>query len=129
MPRYDFQHSETQEIHEVFFHMNDIKVYKGLNGDEEGKWVRLFHVPLAAIDTQLDPNDKNQFIRRAEKYKTIGSVIDKSRELSDIRAQRNEVDPQKRAFFDKYSADRGGKKHLQDRPSVIENARVKIELD
>lgn len=129
MPLFDFQHSETLEVHEVFFHMNDNKVYKGINGDEEDKWVRLYHVPLASIDTKLDPYNKEQFVRRTEKYSTVGDHLAKSKELSDIRAQRNEVDPLKRQFFDKYAADRGGRRHIADRPSVIENARVKIELD
>lgn len=109
--------------------MNDVKVYKGLNGDEEGKWVRLFHVPLAAIDTQLDPHDKKQFVRRAEKYTTLGDVIDCSKDLSLKREGQTGKDEVKKAFFEDYSKQRGGKKHAQDRPSVIENARVKIELD
>jgi len=129
MPLFDFQHSETLEVHEVFFHMNDNKVYKGKNGDEEGKWVRLYHVPLASIDTKLDPHDKKQFIRRAEKYTTIGDLVDKSKELSIKREGQSGNDEIKRKFFDEYKNARGGKKHVQDRPSVIENARVKIELD
>lgn len=129
MPCYDFEHIDTGEIRELFFKMNDLKEYSGEDGTEVGKWRRKYHAPLASIDTQLDPYNKEQFVRRTERYSTVGDHLAKSKELSDIRAQRNEVDPQKRAFFEKYAAERGGRKHLQDRPSVIENARVKIELD
>ncbi len=116
------------EIHEVFFHMNDVKNYCGKNGDEEGKWVRLFHVPLAAIDTQIDPRNKEQFVRRASKYNTYGALQDKAKELSEIRAQKDGKDPIKEQYFSDYSKSRNGAKHPASMPKKFENDRISIDL-
>lgn len=128
MPLYDFINESSGEIREVFFHMNDAKEYNGEDGSEVGQWRRVFHAPLAAIDTKLDPNNKNEFIRRTEKYKTIGETMDASAELSEKRASKEGFDPLKRKYFDQYAKERNGKKHPKDRPTKIESKYATIDL-
>lgn len=128
MPLFDFFNETTGETREVFFHMNDVKQYNGEDGAEVGQWRRLFHAPMAAIDTKFDPNNRNDFIRRGEKYKDLGSLMDKSKELSEKRESKEGVDQVKRQFFDKYAADRNGKKHIQDRKTKIDTPKVTVEI-
>lgn len=128
MPLYDFINDSTGEVREVFFHMNDSKEYNGEDGTEIGQWRRQFHVPLAAIDTQLDPRNKNEFIRRTEKYKTLGETMDASAELSEKRASKEGRDEIKEKFFSDYAAARNGKKHPLSLPKKIENKYATVDL-
>lgn len=127
MGLYIYHNDETGETVEIFQKMLDVHVYSGVSGNEEG-WRRVFHAPLAAIDTKLDPNNKNEFIRRTEKYKTIGETMDASAELSEKRASKEGFDPLKRKYFDQYSKERNGKKHPKDRPEKIESKYATIDL-
>lgn len=127
MGLYIYHNDETGETVEIFQKMLDVHVYSGVSGNEEG-WRRVFHAPLAAIDTKLDPNNKNEFIRRTEKYKTIGETMDASAELSEKRASKEGFDPLKRKYFDQYSKERNGKKHPKDRPTKIESKYATIDL-
>lgn len=127
MPQYRFENpSNPEEFVDVFFHMNDTKTYIAPDGKE---WRRKYFAPLAAVDTQIDPNNKNDFIRRGEKYKDLGSVMDKSKELSEKRESKEGKDPIKEAYFNKYNSDRGGNKpHPLSRPKKIETPRVVVDL-
>ena len=51
MPIYIFQNPNTGETKEIVQKMNDLHVYK-----EDGVlWNRLFTIPQASIDTDIDP--------------------------------------------------------------------------
>lgn len=128
MALYDFENIDTGEVRELFFKMNDLKEYNGEDGTEVGKWRRKFHVPLAAIDTQLDAFSKEQFVRRTEKYSTVGDHMAKSQELSEIRAQKGGRDEVKQKFFDDYAATRKGQRHFAEKPQKFENDRVSIDF-
>ena len=55
-------------------------------------------------------------------------MMDLSSELSEKRAESHgKEDPVKRQMFNDYNK-RVGKKHLLDKPKVIETSKVKIEL-
>lgn len=125
MPLYSFINDETEEVIDVFMSMNDKHEYFDASGYQ---WRRIFYSPMASIDTKIDPMNKNEFIRKGEKYTTVGSLQDKSQELSDIRSQKNGYDPIKQDFFKKYSEERNGKKHVLDRPKKFENDRVSIDF-
>ncbi len=125
MPLYSFANHDDSQIVDVFFHMNDEKVFFG---PDKKYWRRVYTVPQMNVDTQIDPRDKNQFIRRASKYQDFGSVQDKSRELSEIRAQKDGVDSVKQDYFNKYSKDRKGKPHPKSLPTKIETDRVVVDL-
>lgn len=82
MPYYLFRHPNSKEIQEIFFHMNDEKIYI----DEQGvKWVREFIVPQASIDTNIDPYSKRAFMDKTNKAGTFGEMFDLSKELSEKR--------------------------------------------
>ena len=63
---------------------------------------------------------------------TVGDLMDKSKEMSDMRAKESGgVDPILDKKFKDYSKLRGGIKDPQDpsRKKVFENKHVKIKLD
>jgi hypothetical protein len=125
LPQYTFLNDETGEYKDVFFKMNDKKEYFG----EDGKpWRRIYHVPTTSIDTKIDPFSASEFIRKTNKKGTVGDVMDLSAELSEQRAEKTgNGDPVKGKLFKDYEK-KVGKKHLLDKPKVIENSKVKIEL-
>lgn len=126
MPQYIFCNplQEDQTV-EVFFHMNDKKFYIDENGVE---WRRVFTVPQASIDSDIDPNNRQEFARRAAKYSTIGDLADKSRELSEKRKSKEGFDPIEKKFFSDYSAARKGAKHPLDKPKKIENKHLTVDF-
>lgn len=126
MPQYIFCNplQEDQTV-EVFFHMNDKKFYIDENGVE---WRRVFTVPQASIDSDIDPNNRQEFARRAAKYSTIGDLADKSRELSEKRKSKEGFDPVEKKFFSDYSAARKGAKHPLDKPKKLENKHLTVDF-
>lgn len=94
MPYYLFSHPKTKKVCEIFFHMNDEKVYT----DERGvKWNREFVVPQASIDTNIDPYSKRAFMDKTNKAGTFGEMMDLSKELSEKRGG-NQNDPIKKSY-------------------------------
>jgi hypothetical protein len=93
MPYYLFRHPETEELIELFFHMNDEKKFI----DEAGlEWRREFVVPQASIDVNIDPHSKRAFMDKTYKAGTFGEMFDLSKELSEKRGGKN--DPVKQDF-------------------------------
>lgn len=129
MPIYIFQRESTKEVKEVFQNMNDKHEYFGADGSEND-WKRVFTVPNASIDTNVDPFDSKQFVERTGAKKgTIGSLMDQSKELSEKRAEKNGgVDPVKEKYFQNYSKQRNGAKHVEQMKS-FENSKVKVDYD
>ena len=113
MPQYSFKNPETEEVIDVFFHMNDEKVFI----DEDGlEWSRVFTVPQAAIDVNLDPFSERQFLDKTAKGGTLGDLWDRSAEASEKREKiTGGEDSLKRKTFNEYSEKRKGKKHEHDR--------------
>ncbi len=124
MPYYLFENLKTGETEEIFMHMNDEKVYNGENGDEVGDWKRIFLVPQASKDTNLDPFDKNAFINTQHgKYETLGSTLDRSAELSEKRAAIcGGVDPIKQKALENYAKKRHGKRHPDELKQGVKRA-------
>jgi hypothetical protein len=81
-------------------------------------------------DSSVDPWNASQFVDKTKKQKgTMGDLLDQSAELSRKRAEEHDgVDPMKSKYFDKYSKDRGGAKH-PDEKKTYESKNVKIEFD
>lgn len=129
MPIYIFQRESTKEVKEVFQNMNDKHEYFGEDGSEND-WKRVFTVPNASIDTNVDPFDSKQFVERTGSKKgTVGSLLDQSKELSEKRAEKNGgVDPVKEQYFKNYSAQRKGAKH-PEQMKKFENSKIKVEYD
>ena len=128
MPIYVYKHPDREEYEEVFQGMNDEHVY-----EKDGiKWDRVFLAPNASVDSEIDPFNKRHFIdATASKKGSMGDMMDMSKELSQKRAaKRGGVDPVKQAYYDKYSKDRNGAKHLKEiREKGYESKNVKIDYD
>lgn len=112
MPFYIFERESTGEVREVMYGMNDAKAYRGTNGDQPD-WKRVFTIPQASLNTKIDPNSSADFVKKLEgKKETIGSMWDRSAELSAQRAEKHGgVDPVKQQYFKNYSKTRRGAKH------------------
>lgn len=109
MPLYTFQNPDNEdEIEEVYFKMNDEKKHI-VNGVE---WNRIYTKPNASIHTQVDPFSLNDFRKATTNKKlTVGDLMDKSAELSEKRAEKNNgLDPIKEKMYSDYEKTTG-KKH------------------
>lgn len=117
MPIYSFQNTRTGEIHEVVYHMEESKDYRGPKGKAKtGIWKRLWTNPGAATDmVNIDPYSGADFVKVTNKKGKIGDLWDRSAELSEKRAQKEGFDPVKQCFYDNYSKRRHGIQHPQQR--------------
>ena len=86
MPIYLFENPKTGETVEVIQGMKDRHTFI----DDQGvEWVRVFSVPNATIDTQVDPFSPKSFKASTDgKNMTVGNLWDKSKEMSEKRAQK-----------------------------------------
>lgn len=107
MPLYIFSHPKTGKLIEIIQGINDIHEY---TDDAGQKWNREFTVPNASIDTEIDPFSAKQFAEKTGKSKiTYGQLLEKSKELSEKRAQKLGYDPVKKDFIKKEKKRRHGK--------------------
>jgi hypothetical protein len=129
MPLYTYKRESTGEYRDVLQSMNDTHEYNGEEGDEND-WKRVYLSPNAHIDSQIDPSSRRQFLEStASKKGTLGDMFDYSRELSDKRAAENGgVDPIKKKYFENYSKQRNGAKHIEEM-KTYESKNVKVEYD
>jgi hypothetical protein len=114
MPLYLFEHTKTGEVHEVIYHMNDPKDYRGPKGDAKaGTWRRVWTKPQAAIDTKVDPYSAKDYLKATNRPGTVGDLWDRSRDMSIAREDKEGVgnDPIQKQFFTDYSKRRKGRKH------------------
>lgn len=108
--------------------MDDEKKYI----DEQGlEWDRELSSPQLNTQGSIDPWNNNDFVNKTAGMKgTVGDLLDKSSELSNQRAQENGgVDPLRKKYYENYSKDRNGAKHLDQVKKTYENKNVKIEFD
>jgi hypothetical protein len=131
---YKFKHSKTGEIHEVEMSMKEYAPYKGPD-DNDDLWERVYEAPQISMGVStaksIDPWDNNSFVNRTKQMNgTYGEMYDHAEELSKKRAKESLTgeDPVKRKYLDKYSAERGGKKHPSEMKKTVENKHVKIDL-
>mgnify|MGYP001160803995 CR=1 FL=1 len=126
MPLYCFSNPKTGDVIDVFFHMNDDKVYI----DEEGlEWKREYSSPELNANGSIDPWDSKSFVNKTSKGGTVGDLLDRSADLSKERASQNGgVDPVKEKYYKNYSKNRNGAIHEDKKPKNFENKHVKIEL-
>ena len=127
MPMYIFENPKTGEEIELFFGMNDKKEYF----DEDGlEWKRVYTSSQLNTQGSIDPWCNNSFVNATANMKgSVGDLLDKSAELSSIRADQNGgVDPVKKKYYKEYSDKRGGAKHPKDQKKSFENKHIKIDL-
>lgn len=112
-PIYIYKHPENEKHIEVFQTMMEDHVYVDSDGLE---WKRVFTIPNASIDSQIDPYSSKEFVQKTENKKgTIGDMMDYSKEMSEVRSEKNGgIDPVKEKYFKDYSAKRNGEKHFDE---------------
>lgn len=104
--------------------MNEEHTYS----DGEIKYERVFTVPNAQIDSDIDLDSSDKFVEKTGKMKgTLGEIWDYSQELSDKRAAKNGgIDPVRQKAEEKYSKKRKGMKY---KSRVTPSEMPKIDLD
>jgi hypothetical protein len=127
MPMYIFQHPKTEEYTEVFFGMNDEKKYTDDDGTE---WKRVYTTSQLSVDAKVDPWDNADFVNKTGNKKgTVGDMLNLSSELSEKRAKESGgVDPLKKKYYDNYSKQRGGAKHMDQMKKTYEDKNIKIDF-
>lgn len=123
MPVYLFKNPNTEEIVHVVQSMNDDHEYS-----ENGvKFERVFTIPNATIDDNIDPNSSQAFIEKTGKMKgTLGEIWDYSQELSNKRKKMYGEDPVRQKAESKYSSKRKGMKY---KSKITPSEMPKINLD
>lgn len=121
MPTYSYSNpSNEDDIVDVFQSMNDIHelIIDGI------KWNRVYYVPQASIDANINPFDNKAFIEKTGKARgSVGSIMDRSKDLSLQRAEKNGgKDPLKEKYIDRWKKER---KNRKVHPSEISR---KIEI-
>lgn len=126
MPIYQYKHPDTEEVFEIFQGMNEEHEYIH---DDGVVCKRLFTIPNASFDTQINPFSKSEFLEHTRNKKgTVGDLMDISSEMSERRAAKEGEDPVKRNYFNEYSKSRRGMKHWKDQPKKIEDKNFVVEL-
>jgi len=125
MPIYTYEHPETGERVDIVQTMNEDHSYTDENGL---KWNRVFSIPNASTDSQIDPNNPQAFLDATRNKKgSMGDLLDMSKELSEKRADKNGgSDPVKDKFFKEYSDSRKGAKHPEQKKK-FESKHIKVD--
>ena len=109
MPEYLFENPDTGEVISVIQGVDEEHTYS-----EDGKvFSRVFTVPNASVDSNVDPFSAQQFTERTKNMKgTMGDIWDYSAELSAKRKKANNgVDPVRKKAEKQYSEKRRGIKY------------------
>lgn len=109
MPQYLYANPNNEtEIVEIIQSINDPHEYF-----KDGvKWIRVFTVPTMATDTLCDPYSASDFVRATHKKGTMGDIMDRSKEMSQKRADKEGGrDPIREKYYDNYSKTRKGLVH------------------
>jgi len=127
MPIYIYKSPNNEEYKEVVQTMAEDHVYFDSDGLQ---WKRVFTVPNASIDSQIDPHSSKEFIdKTANKKGTYGDMMDYSKELSHVRAESNGgIDPVKEKYYKDYSSKRKGAKHVEQMKSEAKNNK-QVSID
>lgn len=109
MPNYLYQDTRDQRIYEVFQKMNEKHDAFAPDGF---KLKRIFINPQVSIDAfKIDPYKPSDFIRATKKSGKYGDVLDRSKELSLKRADKEGKDPIKERYYKNWAKRRRGIKH------------------
>jgi len=112
MPLYTFEHPVSGDTIEIVLGMNDDKEYIDEN---RTAWRRVWHIPNATFDANIDPFSKKQFLDKTNTRGTMGDLEARSKELSEKRKNKLGYDPMQKKYFKEYSEKRNGIKHHLDR--------------
>ena len=114
MPIYLFQHPKTKEVVEIVQRISEPHVHKDASGVI---WERVFTIPQAAFNTQINPNNRQEFINKTRgKNYSVGQMWDMSAELSEKRAGSSGQDEVKIKAEKAYESKTKGKEHPHSTP-------------
>lgn len=122
MPLYLYNNPTTGEVRGVIQRMTEIHEYSA----DGVKWERVFTVPQASIDAEMDVYDSKGFVEKTgRKRGTMADIWDRSAELSEKRKDRNGIDDVKNNYYDKYSSKRKNMKHPAKAREELINTKFK----
>ena len=122
MPIYEYRNPDTGKTVEVIQGMKDNHEFTDDNGV---KYERVFSIPNASIDTQIDPFNVDRLMDKTRKKQTVGEMWDHAEELSNKRAEKaGGTDPIKEQYLKDYSKKRKGKRH----PSANKGKDIEVDL-
>lgn len=111
MPLYTYKHPEKEKYVDVVQSMNQDHTFT----DEQGlQWERVFVNPNTSIGSRIDGSEENFKSYFDNKKGTLGDAWDVSREASEKRKQKYGHDPVQKQYYEQYSSNRQGKKHISD---------------
>jgi hypothetical protein len=118
MPLYIYHHPDDEN--------KVVEIYQGMNDSHEYivdgiKWKRIFTKPNAAIDTKVDPYSAKDFVKATNKKGTVGELMDRSKELSEKRKDKEGIDPVKEKIYDDYQKSTG-KEHMEKKKDKAKDA-------
>lgn len=109
MPNYLYEDIRTGKIYEVFQKMNEKHEAFSKDGF---KLKRVFINPQIAIDAfKIDPYKPSDFIKATAKCGKYGDVLDRSKELSLKRADKEGRDPIQEKYYKNWTKRRRGIDH------------------
>ena len=113
MPEYLFENPETGEIISVIQGIDEEHTYS----EEKKEFDRVFTVPNASIDSNVDPFSSQQFTDKTKNMKgSMGDVWDYSKELSEKRKEVTGTgDPVRKKAEKNYSKKRRGMEYKEKR--------------
>lgn len=123
MPTYSYRSPKTGKTKDVIQTMSEEHSYSE-NGE---RWERVWTVPQAAVDANIDPFSQNAFVDKIGAQKgSMGDIYDRSSEMSAKRAEkRGGVDKVKEDYYAAYASKRKGKCH----PGQIKEQISKINVE
>lgn len=129
MPIYSFFCEETETYEDVFFHMNDVKNYNGKDGSEIGKWRRVYTSPNASIDSKINPFSSKDFVEKTGKKRdTYGSLLDRAKEASIKRTDKEGFDPVRNKYLADYKKTNGVELFDSNKNKVIKSKGITVDF-
>lgn len=117
MASYIYEHPETGELTEVVQGMNEKHEFFDENGIQ---WNRVYTVPQIGIDVKnINPFSKKDFLKKTDKPGSVGDLLDRSKEFSERRKDKEGIDTIEQKYYSDYSKIRHGRKHINQLPKEI----------
>lgn len=130
MPQYLFKSATSDEVTELFYSMKDVPKVGATIKHAGQKWKRIFVVPQMSVDTKIDAFSQKEFREKTfgKKGETMGSMWDRSAELSEKRADKiGAEDPVREKYFKDYrKKNRKGISHLTEMNQNYKKAQKEL---
>jgi hypothetical protein len=109
--------------------MNDNKIFHGKDGTQVGEWRRVYTSPNASIDCKIDPFSSRDFVEKTGRKKdNYGSLLDRAKEASLARTQKEGRDVVKEKWLKNYEITNGVKHFDSSKDKVVKKNGVTIDF-